>query len=635
MKINRINNLNFVYYSKNNAKNEHSGSVKYKSNSNVLSHQLNSLAYANKYMTALSFKGALDSEGKIFKLNLNFDELKRRTSPDNFAAYTLIDENNYAYQKLSQGDKTALKHLVKAAKILEGVYLMQDNPHNIEFKNYLEEQTLKGNEQARLTLQLFNAQKGINAKDIEGGSVNLARGIEPKLQRGFYPEDLTEDEFHNILILMIKKNKISEVKKILNQRTMVERDGKYLKATDYTDYFKEQFVNAATELELAALTSSNDDFNRYLILQANALMMNNPYMDALADKKWAKLQDTPLEFTITRESYDDRMTPSVNKNKKLSAMLKKLGITPYAKDNIGVRVGIVNKEGTEYLLKIKDYMPLMADNMPFKEEYEQNITQNDNKQTMVDVEMVDMTGQLGAYRGAISLASNLPNNDKLSVISGGGKRNVYHIQMREAKYADNITKKLDAILNKSQHKYFDTQALHDFTILHENVHSLGPKNGTEKLGIYKNTIEENKADMGALVMLDVLTKNGFYTPLQQKKLLVSYFSAYVQKGPDFSNAHRLRNIMQNNFFIKEGALSVDDNGIMTVNFEKVTPAANKMLKQIIRLQLDGTQKEAQEYIKQNAVWSDELDKIAHNIKQADSTLNARIVSPLADKLAVQ
>lgn len=434
---------------------------------------------------------------------------------------------------------------------------------------------------------------------------------------------------------MIKKNKISEVKKILNQRTMVERDGKYLKATDYTDYFKEQFVNAATELELAALTSSNDDFNRYLILQANALMMNNPYMDALADKKWAKLQDTPLEFTITRESYDDRMTPSVNKNKKLSAMLKKLGITPYAKDNIGVRVGIVNKEGTEYLLKIKDYMPLMADNMPFKEEYEQNITQNDNKQTMVDVEMVDMTGQLGAYRGAISLASNLPNNDKLSVISGGGKRNVYHIQMREAKYADNITKKLDAILNKSQHKYFDTQALHDFTILHENVHSLGPKNGTEKLGIYKNTIEENKADMGALVMLDVLTKKGFYTPLQQKKLLVSYFSAYVQKGPDFSNAHRLRNIMQNNFFIKEGALSVDDNGIMTVNFEKVTPAANKMLKQIIRLQLDGTQKDAQEYIKQNAVWSDELDKIAHNIKQADSTLNARIVSPLADKLAVQ
>lgn len=280
-------------------------------------------------------------------------------------------------------------------------------------------------------------------------------------------------------------------------------------------------------------------------------------------------------------------------------------------------------------------MPLMADNMPFKEEYEQNITQNDNKQTMVDVEMVDMTGQLGAYRGAISLASNLPNNDKLSVISGGGKRNVYHIQMREAKYADNITKKLDAILNKSQHKYFDTQALHDFTILHENVHSLGPKNGTEKLGIYKNTIEENKADMGALVMLDVLTKKGFYSPLQQKKLLVSYFSAYVQKGPDFSNAHRLRNIMQNNFFIKEGALSVDDNGIMTVNFEKVTPAANKMLKQIIRLQLDGTQKDAQEYIKQNAVWSDELDKIAHNIKQADSTLNARIVSPLADKLAVQ
>lgn len=170
MKINRINNLNSVYYSKNNAKSEHSGSVKYESNSNVLSHQLNSLAYANKYMTALSFKGALDSEEKNFKLNLNFDELKRRTSPDNFAAYTLIDENNDAYKKLSQGDKTALKHLVKAAKILEEVYLVQDNPHNIEFKNYLEEQTLKGNEQARLTLQLFNAQKALMQKILKAAA---------------------------------------------------------------------------------------------------------------------------------------------------------------------------------------------------------------------------------------------------------------------------------------------------------------------------------------------------------------------------------------------------------------------------------------------------------------------------------
>ncbi len=634
MKINKIDKVNIpAYYTKNGVKNECSVNGQPSSNSNVLYNQLKTLAYSNKYVTTLSFKGYFLSDNKNFKINLSLDELKKRTSPSHFAKYTLIDENNSAYKNLSNGDKAALKHLVKAARILDEVYLIQDNPHNMDCKNYLEEQSLKGNKEARLALELFNAQKGINAKDIEGESVNLIYGIESMPQRGFYPEDLKEDEFHNILISMIQKNKISEVKQILNQRTMVERDGEELKATDYTDYFKDQFLNAAAELELAALSSSNDDFNRYLILQANALMNNNPYMDALADKKWAMLQDSPLEFTISRESYDDKLTPSVNKNKKLSSMLKKYDITPYAKDTIGVRVGIVNKKGTDYLLKIKEYMPLMADNMPFKDEYEQNITQKDNKQTMVDVDMVDVTGQKGAYRGGISLASNLPNNDKLSVMTGGGKRNVYHIQMREAKYADNIAEKLDAVLDKSQHKYFDTQALHDFTILHENVHSLGPKNGTEKLGIYKNTIEENKADMGALVMLDVLTKKGFYTPEQQKKILVSYFSAYVQKGPDFSNAHRLRNIMQNNFFIKEGAVSVNDEGIMTVNFEKVTPAANKMLEKIIRLQLDGSEKDASEYIKENAIWSEELDRIAHNIKQADSTLNARVVAPLADKLA--
>lgn len=598
--------------------------------SNAIKNNLNMLSYLNQ----VSFKSSLGLTDKDdYKINLPLKEIINRTSPDTFIEYKMLDTDAFQYQNLADGDKKALKHLVKAARILDNVYLRQDNVHNKEFKKYLETEAERGNEGARRTLMLFNAQKGVSASDVTGHMVNLAKGAGPLPQRGFYPEDLTEEEFHKILLSMIKNDKSEEVKKILSQRTIVERDGKYLKALDYTDYFKDEFADAANELELAALTSTNDDFNRYLLLQSNALIMNNPYMDALADKKWAKLQDTPLEFTITRESYDDKMTPSVSKNPKLKALLKQLDITPFAKDNIGVRVGIVNKEGTEYLLKIKDYMPLLAENMPFKDEYEQNITQDDNKQTMVDVDMVDMTGQLGAYRGGISLASNLPNNDKLAVQIGGGKRNVYHIQTRNGKYSSGLQGKLNAVLDKSQHKYFDVNALHDFTILHENVHSLGPKKDTEALGVYKNTIEENKADMGALVMLDVLTKEGFYSEEQQKKVLTSFFTAYVQKGPEFSNAHRMRNVMQYNFFLQEGAITVNEEGKLKVNFEKTVPAAKKMLEKIVRLQIDGNINDVKAYINEYAVWSEELEKMAVNLKKADKVLNARVVTPLADKLA--
>jgi hypothetical protein len=68
-------------------------------------------------------------------------------------------------------------------------------------------------------------------------------------------------------------------------------------------------------------------------------------LDAYADKKWATLQDTPLEFTITRENYDDKFTETIFDNDRLLKLLANHGITPIAKDFIGARVGIINKKG--------------------------------------------------------------------------------------------------------------------------------------------------------------------------------------------------------------------------------------------------------------------------------------------------
>ena len=151
---------------------------------------------------------------------------------------------------------------------------------------------------------------------------------------------------------MIKENKIEEVKKILNQRSIVERDGEYLKATDYVDYFKEDFAKIADELEKAAKVSTNKDFNEYLELQAKALRTADPMLDAYADKKWATLQDTPLELTLTRENYEDELTGSFTENEELQKLLKDHNINPVSKDSLGLRVGIINKQGTDALMAI-------------------------------------------------------------------------------------------------------------------------------------------------------------------------------------------------------------------------------------------------------------------------------------------
>jgi len=218
------------------------------------------------------------------------------------------------YLSLSKGDKEALKYLVKAGEILENIEFQIDDHNNLPFKKFLDEEVKKGNKQAILTKILFDGQKGINALDRLSNKIHLAKGIDNRPGIGVYPEDLTKEEFHKILIKMLKAKKISEVKDILNQRSIVIRSGEYLKSIDYIDYFKEDFLKISDYLEKAAKVSTNKDFNEFLILQAKALRKADPMLDAEADKKWATLQDTPLELTLTRENYEDELTPTFIEN---------------------------------------------------------------------------------------------------------------------------------------------------------------------------------------------------------------------------------------------------------------------------------------------------------------------------------
>lgn len=568
-----------------------------------------------------------------FEFNLPMEELEMRTDKEHLMTKKMLKADAPEYLELADGDKKALKHLVKAAYILEKINMQIDCHHNLEFKKFLEDEIAKGNKQAELTKILFDAQKGINAIDTMSNKINLAKGIEEFPGKGVYPEDLSKEEFHSILTKMINEGKIEEVKNILTQRSVVERCGDELVGIDYIDKFKEDFSKMADEIDKAAETSTNADFTEYLKLQAKALRTANPMLDAYADKKWATLQDTPLEFTITRENYEDEMTGTIVENKELSALLEKHEIKATPKDFLGGRVGIVNKKGTEALMAIKKYLPTLAQNMPFANEYEQNISSDkDTKQTMVDVDLVAVCGDVGAYRGGITLAENLPNDDKLSLTIGGGRRNVYHRQIRFISDMKKLQERLDAILDKEQHKYYLDEADHWFTIGHENAHSLGPKKACETLGKYRNIIEENKADMGSLAFVDLLTELGMYTEEQRKQIIVTTVADnFLKSKPTMSQAHRVRTVMQNKYFSERGAYDIID-GKIHVNIDKVVPIAKEMLSEIIRIQIDGEFEKAEKYVLDNFVWTDNLELIAQKLQKISKTLNGRTESELAEKL---
>ena len=278
------------------------------------------------------------------------------------------------------------------------------------------------------------------------------------------------------------------------------------------------------------------------------------------------------------------MTQTVLENEKLSALLEKYNIEVISKDYLGARTGIVNKEGTNYILKVKDFLPLMAQNMPYCDKYTQTITNDsDVSQTMVDVDLVDVRGDVGAFRAGITLAENLPNNDKLSLTIGGGRRNVYHRQIRFATSEDakqKIQERLDNILEKEFHKYYDDKMDHPFTIGHENGHSLGPNEGCEVLGKYKSIIEENKADMVSLSMIDLLTEKGLYTKEERDKIIVTFAAdSMLKTKPELSQAHRVRTVMQNYYFIQKGAMKISKDGFLSVDIDKMPKVAYSMLKE--------------------------------------------------------
>lgn len=562
-----------------------------------------------------------------FELALLLKELKMRTSKSRFKGIKLLEEKSPEIKNLSEKDLVVLSYLTKAAKLMDDVHFKLENHNNLNFLKFLDSEIKKGNERAELTKKLFMAQKSMFSPDMLGGKIVLAKNIAEPLGMGYFPEDLSQEEFHQILGQMIDDGKQVEVEEILNQRTIVVRDGKSLKAIDFVDAFPE-FKQMAKLLKKAIEYSDDEKFNEYLRLQIKALEKADPMLDAEADKVWATLDESKFEFTITRECYDEKLISTIYDNKELLNLLKKHNIRIYSKDSLGARVGIVNKKGTALLKKLKNLMLVAAKFMPYQDEYSQKVSEGNDSQKAVDVDLVTLTGEEGAYQAGIVLAQNLPNDDKPSLGIGGGRRNVYHRQIRKSK-----NKKLfKNLISDEQFKFYNPEADHWAVICHENTHSLGP-NSHGSLGKYSAILEEYKADMGMYAFLDEFVDAGYFSELQAKQIMVTSLSKSFLKGkPELSQAHRVRSVMICNRMLTEKGIELDDDKKLKFDFEKIKKITKQMIAEVVRLQIDADVMKAKEYVEKWFVWTETIETIANIIKTFSKTLNGYLETPLADEL---
>ena len=558
-----------------------------------------------------------------FKFNMTLKELRKRTSKKHYKKLEFLKREDKEIKELNNSDLMVFCHLTRAAYMIEKVQFQLENVKNLQILEFLNKESAKGSEKASLARRMFLSQKSNFSPDTLGNQTELLKGVSQPIGQAYFPEDLSIEEFHEILSRMLDNGEVGEVQQILNQRSIVVRDGLKLKAIDFVEAFPE-FKEVARELREARKYSSNQDFNHYLDLQVKALEMADPMLDAEADKAWAELDEScKYEFTITRECYQENLTKTIFDNRELVKKLEKAGVKVYAKDSLGCRVGLVNKEGTELLKKLQNLVNVSARFMPYKDEYENKKTQ-EVKQIAVDVDLIALTGDEGAYRASFVTAQNLPNSDKLAFTIGGGNRNVYHRQVRKSGNKKNYKK----LIAEEFWKYYNPEADHWAVICHENTHSLGPN--SKSLGKYSSILEEYKADMGMYAFLDEFLAEKCFTENEIKQIMVTGLFRTLLKGkPTLTQAHKTRALMICNRMLECGGMKLDDESKLHFDFDKIKTLTKQMLAEVVRFQIDGDVGKAEEYVSKWAVWTDAVEKIAEVIRSYNKILNGYVDDSLA------
>lgn len=543
---------------------------------------------------------------------------------------------------LSPGNRRALVHLVRAARRLNQVFLKQDHPDNLHAYQFLKvaaEEEAAGPNQAvvshALTLfRMFNGLEGLDRYSETSVPLRIFKDKRLYPGKAFYPQDLTTQEMVDYL-----RTHPEQTSALLSNNTVVVRSPRHgLEAVPYSLAFREDMQAAAWELMQAAGETDHPGLKRYLQWQAQALVNDSdPEMGYRSDSAWINLEDTPLEFTIGRESYYDRFSPDVASDPEIRKIAQAYGIKTKSKDSIGVRVGIVNPESAQVIEEYKKHLAAFSRTLPFNDQYEQDPHRN---MTFADVDLVAMTGSYAAARSGVITAQSLPNNDKLAPQLGVGKRMVFHRQVRQSEDPGMRRKILNALVVSSQRGLFDANSIFLFTVGHELSHGLGPRStrdGRDKkvaLGKYGNILEESKADLGSFLMTDYLVRVEYFSPEQANSIYLTRLVRMLPKRkPSRDEAHRFRSLVQLNFFRENGAIVFDHKGKLQIVPEDIPAVASDMLTEVIRLQLEGNISGAEAFVERYGEWHETLAYAAAEQMKLKPKLYRLIEQPLAELLA--
>ena len=477
--------------------------------------------------------------------------------------------------KLTDREKKVIVHLIKATQYMNPAFWEQ---------TYGDKQALLSKVKDSLTKEYVEINYG--PWDRLDNNKAFVKGVGPKpAGANFYPKDMTKSEFEK-----------ADLADKTSQYTILRRDkaGKLYTIPYHTAYEK-YLKSAAKELNLAAEFAENKQFKQYLKLRAKALL-NDHFRPS--DMQWMDMKTNHLDVVIGPiENYEDQLYN-------------------YKTSYEGV-VLVKDMDWSKKLAHFIKFLPELQKNLPVAPIYKQ-----EKPGTRSDLNAYDVLYYSGASNtGGKTIAINLPNDEAVQLKKGTRRLQLKNVM--QAKFDKILVPIADIIITPEQRQHIKFDAFFANTMFHEVAHGLGIKKTINGKGMARtalkehySTIEEGKADILGLYMVDQLHKKGKLDG--DMKDYMTTFMASIFRSIRFgaADAHGVANMIRFNYFKDKGAFTRNPDGTYKVNYDKMYDAMKSLSGLLLKLQGDGNYEGVAKLVKEKGIVPKQLRQDLQKLNDA-------------------
>ncbi len=466
--------------------------------------------------------------------------------------------------RLSMGDRTALKKIIEAAKLLDPLFLRQVWSGNEALHKKLEaDKTVVGRQ--RLHYFLINDGPWSRLDNNEPFIEGVPREKPP--QANFYPDDITKEEFNSWLNSL----PASEKEKATGYFYTIRRaaNGK-LKTVPYSWEYREFLEPAGRLLRDAAALTTNRTLKDFLTKRADAFTSNDYYA---SDVAWMDLE-APIDVTIgPYETYEDELFGY------------KAAFEAY--------VTLTDVAESAKLKKFGQYLQELENNLPLEARYRNPKLGASSPMRVVNEVFSSGEGNNGVQTAAF----NLPNDER--VVKEKGSARIMLKNVQDAKFNKVLVPISRVVLSVGQQQDIAFDSFFTHILMHELMHGLGPHNITVngqpttvrlQLKELYSAIEEAKADVTGLWALQYLIDKGVIDKQMQRTLYITYLASMFRSVRfGLTESHARGVAMQFNYFTDEGAIKFDEGtGKFSIDNSRIREAVRKLTHDLLTLEAEGS-----------------------------------------------